>query len=577
MSEHLTASSAADDLATLAEVAFGVTATAVPLAGEHDANARLDVAGKPRYVLKVHASGSDRIDLQDAVLAWLAEHEAPVHTPRLVATTDADVAGSSRRVRLLDWIDGEVWARITPTEWQLHALGVAVAELDRALAGFDHPGLAAPYRWNLTDADLLGTSGLSVPADSQPLVDRVDQRLDAVLAALRRLPSQAIHNDANEHNVLVDADGDIAGILDVGDVVRAPRVCGLAVAAAYAQLGAADPVAATLPVVRGYHRCCPLTPAELELLPDLIDLRLVMSIRNAADQQRDNPDNAYLGVSQPLIRQAVVALADTPPELRAARFRTACDLPAVERGPGIVDWLQSSDCSPASILRHDLRQAEVEVLDWSPAGPQDLRVTGGPLQVAGAINGLVERRGAALAAGRYQEHRDVYRSDAFASNAAGGERRTVHLGVDLFVPAGEPVYAPLDATVHSVEFREDPYDYGGVVLLAHATDGGVPFWLLAGHLSAESAATLRPGQRLHRGDRFGSIGDVTENGGWPPHVHVQLFTSLVGRSTDLPGVIRRSELSCWESISPDPNLLLGMPTPVRAVPDVSARPTLKGA
>ncbi|MGH3358585.1 MAG: phosphotransferase [Nocardioidaceae bacterium] len=577
MSEHLAASCAADDFAALAEVAFGVTSTAVPLAGEHDANARLDVAGRPRYVLKVHAPGSDRIELQDAVLTWLAEHEPPVRTPRLVSSTNANVAGSSRRVRLLDWIDGKVWARITPTEWQLHALGVAVAELDRSLEGFDHPDLAAPYRWNLIDAGSLRTSAASLPAELQPFVDRVDQRLDDVLAALRKLPSQAIHNDANEHNVLVGADGSIAGILDVGDVVRAPRVGGLAVAAAYSQLGAADPVAATLAVVRGYHSSCPLTPGELELLPDLIDLRLAMSIRNAADQQRDNPGNAYLSVSQPMIREAVLALADEPPELRAARYRTACDLPAVESEPSVVGWLRGPDCTPASILRHDLRRAKVEVLDWSPAGPQELRVTGGPLRVAGEIDGLIGSRGAALAAGRYQEHRDVYRSDAFASNAADGERRTVHLGVDLFVPAGEPVYAALDAIVHTVEFRADRYDYGGVVLLEHATGDGVPFWLLAGHLSAESAATLRPGQRLCRGDRFGSIGDVTENGGWPPHVHVQLFTRLFGRSTDLPGVVRRSELACWESISPDPNLLLGIPTPVRAVPDVADHPTQKGA
>ncbi|NBE99038.1 hypothetical protein FE391_36305 [Nonomuraea sp. KC401] len=50
---------------------------------------------------------------------------------------------------------------------------------------------------------------------------------------------------------MVGPDGGVAGLLDLGDVVRAPRVCGLAVALAYAQLGQADPMAAALPVLAG--------------------------------------------------------------------------------------------------------------------------------------------------------------------------------------------------------------------------------------------------------------------------------------------------------------------------------------
>ncbi|TDC10673.1 hypothetical protein E1267_03765 [Nonomuraea longispora] len=75
---------------------------------------------------------------------------------------------------------------------------------------------------------------------------------------------------------------------------------------------------------------------------------------------------------------------------------------------------------------------------------------------------------------------------------AEGHARTVHLGVDLFVPAGEPVFAPLDGTVHGVAYRPDPYGYGGVVLLEHDTDDGEPFWLLIGHLGQEIESSLTP-------------------------------------------------------------------------------------
>ena len=58
---------------------------------------------------------------------------------------------------------------------------------------------------------------------------------------LNALPWQVIHNDANDHNVIVSADRRTVSLIDFGDIVYAPRVCGLAVACAYAMLGQAEP------------------------------------------------------------------------------------------------------------------------------------------------------------------------------------------------------------------------------------------------------------------------------------------------------------------------------------------------
>jgi murein DD-endopeptidase MepM/ murein hydrolase activator NlpD len=44
--------------------------------------------------------------------------------------------------------------------------------------------------------------------------------------------------------------------------------------------------------------------------------------------------------------------------------------------------------------------------------------------------------------GRYDEARLIYVTPAFASGARSiDERRTIHLGIDLFVEAGSPLYA----------------------------------------------------------------------------------------------------------------------------------------
>ena len=65
------------------------------------------------------------------------------------------------------------------------------------------------------------------------------------------------------------------------------------------------------------------------------------------------------------------------------------------------------------------------------------------------------------------------------------ERRTVHLGVDLTVPAGSAVHAPLDGIVHGFEDARGRLDYGPVVVLRHEVrddEGQLTFFTLYGHL-----------------------------------------------------------------------------------------------
>ena len=49
------------------------------------------------------------------------------------------------------------------------------------------------------------------------------------------------------------------------------------------------------------------------------------------------------------------------------------------------------------------------------------------------------------------------------------------------------------------------------------------FFTLYGHLARASAAALAPGDRaLAAGAVVGHLGDESENGGWAPHLHLQL-------------------------------------------------------
>jgi len=520
----------------------------VPLPGERDLNARVRRSDGRLVVLKLAATDADtaRLDLEDAVLQHVAGRALPMQTPLVLERRTISVDGRPRVARVLTWVDGAPWTDCSPIDVDLRGVGSAVAALDKALADFDHPALAVPHRWSMPAAGQLSFDPAQLPAGSREFAVAALGRFRGELGtAFDRLPAQAIHNDANEHNVLVDGNGRVAGLIDFGDVDRAPRVCGLATLCAYAILHAGDDLLApVLPLVAGYHREAPLTVAEMEILPGLIATRLAMSVVNAAQQGRNDPDNAYLQVSQDAIRRVVGRLDDALGPLAACRLRDACGYPAVPESRRIVSWLSSATANPAPVVAAAGPEGKVLVL------PADTNITD--------AEAVAELRSAAdLAVGRYGEDRAVYTVDAFVG--ADGERRTVHLGLDLFVPAGEPVYAPFDGEVVTVAVRPAAQDYGGTLMLRHETPDGTPFWLLLGHLAHEVTTRVRPGQRVARGERVATVGASEENGGWLPHTHMQLFTTLLGRSHDLPGVVRHSERDVWQSISPDPNLVCRLP------------------
>ena len=520
----------------IARERFGIEARATPLAGEVDVNFALEGAAG-RHVLKLYAPGTEPelLDLQDAALERLAGLRS---VPRLVPTTGggARAEHDGRLVRALTWLPGTPWAeRAEHPPATLASLGRAVARVDRALAGFDHPALPGRLRWNMLAAgDLAGDAG----GDAAAALARFTT---GVLPRLRALPAQAIHNDANEHNVLVGDDGEVCGLIDFGDLCRAPRACGLAVACAYAMSTLPVPERQVVPLVAGYHEVAPLEPEELALLPDLIRTRLAMSIAMAARQRRDQPANDYLLISQEAVPALLARLGPAPAELEHLRLRAACGYEAVPHARAVRGFVQTAQLGP--VCRPPLDDAPV--LDWSAGAPR-----------AG------ESPATTPALGRYLEDRRLYDSDAFATELPG-ERRTLHLGVDVFLDVGEPVLAPLDGVVRDSAFRPAERDFGGVVLLDHRTAGGVTFHTLYGHLGSE----LPPaGARIARGDVIGHVGAEHENGGWAPHLHLQLLSTDLGAGCAAHGVGTLAERDLWESISPDPNLLLGIPGGVRAEP-----------
>lgn len=211
----------------------------------------------------------------------------------------------------------------------------------------------------------------------------------------------------------------------------------------------------------------------------------------------------------------------------------------------------------APVIDADLQSNVVYRLDFTAANSllqqTDLRDTEAFNE---AVNQLLAEQNATIGVGGYFEDRFIYRRSDHFDVAA--ESRNLHLGIDIWMEAGTPVYTPLDATVHSFQDNNNFGDYGPTIILQHELEG-VTFYTLYGHLSRKSLEGLEVGKTFKKGDRMAWLGNYPENGDWPPHLHFQVMATMEGRSGDFPGVAAASDRSHFEQICPNPNLILQCP------------------
>lgn len=163
------------------------------------------------------------------------------------------------------------------------------------------------------------------------------------------------------------------------------------------------------------------------------------------------------------------------------------------------------------------------------------------------------KNGARYGIGGYNEHRTIYsRSEHFDTEE---EPRRLHLGVDIWGPAGTPIYNFYEAKVHSFKFNDNFGDYGATIILQYQLSDLVVFGLY-GHLNLASLDGLSEGQVIPAGKQFASFGVKEENGYWPPHLHFQLMFGMEGLKGDYPGVCQFSKRENYLQNCPDPAAVL---------------------
>jgi 4-aminobutyrate aminotransferase-like enzyme/Ser/Thr protein kinase RdoA (MazF antagonist) len=582
------------EAARLAREIFSLVVSAKSLPGEYDDNFHLTSVDGREFVLKIMhpARNQSFVEMQCQALQHLAKRAPQLSLPRVCPMPGGDAFtvatlsdGTKRLLWLLTFIPGTVLAKVNPHSPELlRNLGQFLGKMDAALADFSHPATHRELKWDLARASWIQDYLQHIEGFKRRLlVERFLQLYESeVVPALSSLRRSVIYGDANDYNVLVGPPWPqprkVVSVIDFGDMHYGLTVFEVAIAAAYAMLGEKDPLSAASAVIAGYHKAFPLTKAETGVLYALIAMRLAVSVTNSAHRKSLISDDPYVTISEAPAWEALERLAAVHARFAHYTFRDACGLPPVPQSEKVQRWLASNASSAASILDTDLRTAPCVIFDLS-VGSTFLGADSSASETENLSEAIFRKMKSAKAlvgVGRYNEARLLYTSPLFgASENPTHERRTIHLGIDLFAAPGTSVHAPLGGVVHAAAINTAPLDYGPLVILRHTIGDGLEFFTLYGHLTREAFDALQVGQRIARGQQFARIGDVHENGGWPPHLHFQIIVDLLEHRSDFPGVAPASQRNVWTSLSPDPNLLLGIPVECFPRPEPDSAETLR--
>ncbi|MBL8161936.1 MAG: aminotransferase class III-fold pyridoxal phosphate-dependent enzyme [Anaerolineae bacterium] len=569
-----------DDAGQIVREYYGLQAAVIKeLTAELDRNFYVRAADGSAYILKIaHQDWEDAVlNLQNAALTYLDSRVD--FCPTLVRTLQqdnialvVDAAQRRNRVRLLTYLDGQPLVDFRPHSADLlRQIGSRLGQLSSALQDFFHPAKRQDYRWNITNVPQVARYADDMPAEKRELVEHfAGLYRETVMPQLSGLRHSFIYNDANDHNILVKPLSPehiaVTGMIDFGDMTYAPTVAELAVALAYVMMGKDNPLDAAAAVIQGYHEQFALTEQEVSLLYVLVAARLCLSVCISWYQQRQEPDNQHLSISEVAAWDLLKRWRDIHPNFAHSVFRNACGWSPHPNAQAVTEWLRRATAQP--ILGYPLTAANTVLFDLS-VGSSELGTMDEFTNTALMTRRLFERlEGGKVGVGRYDEARPIYTTDKYAVTHL--ERRTVHIGADLFAPPGTPIYAPLAGEVFSVRDNGSEQDYGPTLILKHEPEAGVRFYTLYGHLSETVLDQWRSGDTVTAGQALAAIGDYPRNGDWPPHLHFQIITDMLDYQGDFPGVVSPCHREVWLSLAPNPDLILRLPCELRAQRSVDA-------
>ncbi len=279
---------------------YGIEGRLERLPGEN-LNYLVTASRGERFVFKIVDDDmpSEVVMMESAAIEHAISAGISFNLPKIIKNNNMNIEtgiyihkNESKRSWLLEFIDGIVLENITDiSEKLLKNVGKSLAEFNLSLREFDHPAARRSHRWNLVEsAQHEATVQRITDPQGQALLQWAFDSFRASESALRSLPWQFIHGDANPENIIVAGDG-VVGLVDFGDSCHNPTVCDLAICLTYLMMEQPDPARNAAIAIDGYRQLRPLSQPELSVLYSLICGRLAVSISVATVRKAIDPDN----------------------------------------------------------------------------------------------------------------------------------------------------------------------------------------------------------------------------------------------------------------------------------------------
>ena len=280
---------------------FELSGKSTDLYSDRDQNFLIQLDSDQKYVLKISNPAEQReiLDLQNEATLFIHSKDSDIGVPLQIGEIkEYEKDGQKYFIRLVEYLEGNFLKDSTMSDSDHEKLGIYFGRLSQSLAGFSHPAADREFEWDVRATELIKSRLDNLESESgDKIVNHFLNEFEQNISP-HELRMAVIHNDGNDHNILVDEQGETSGIIDFGDMVYSYQVTEPAVCMAYVGLEKDDPFMPMAHVMKGYHSCFPLTDSELKSALYLSCVRLCISVTMSAWRMNLFPEIKYLSVSQ---------------------------------------------------------------------------------------------------------------------------------------------------------------------------------------------------------------------------------------------------------------------------------------
>ena len=285
---------------------YGLKTYATSLDSERDQNFLCTTPENKQMVLKISNPAEDKsvLEMQNECMQYIHANNGALQIPWVIvgdgdnAIMEYDLQSTTYLVRLVHYLPGLLLTNVSHRESMLHKLGAFLGHLSLAMRGFNHSAAHRDFPWDIAQINFIETHKQYVNQHEKTIDHFVELYKKLVLPNNANLRKTVIHNDGNDHNILVNNDDEIIGIIDFGDMVYSFVACEPAVCMAYVALEKNDPLESIAKVLKGFHEIFPLVDDELRAIIYLICIRCCITVTMTAYRKLLFPDNEYISVTE---------------------------------------------------------------------------------------------------------------------------------------------------------------------------------------------------------------------------------------------------------------------------------------